>query len=103
MNTMRIRVGCEFSYESPSPTAAIWQVRPRPNDAQQMVSELWTATPATPSIFYFDVYGNMCDRMTLPEGPATIRYDAVFEVRSQYDEAEKGAREGPVVDLPNDA
>jgi len=68
-----------------------------------MVSELWTATPPTPSTFYLDVYGNLCDRMTLPEGRATIRYDAVFEVPAQYDKAEKAAREVPVVDLPDEA
>ncbi len=100
---MRIRVGCEFHYESPGPTAAIWQVRPRPGDAQRMVSELWSAMPATPSTFYFDVYGNLTDRMTLPEGASDIRYDAVFEVPGQYDEADKEAREIPVVDLPNEA
>jgi transglutaminase-like putative cysteine protease len=100
---MRIRVGCEFHYESPGPTAAVWQVRPRPSDDQRMVSELWSAAPETPSTFYFDVYGNLTDRMTLPAGPCDIRYDAVFEVPGQFDEADKEAREIPVVDLPNEA
>ena len=26
---MRLRVGCEFDYESAGPTPTIWQVRPR--------------------------------------------------------------------------
>jgi transglutaminase-like putative cysteine protease len=103
MTPMRIRVGCQFDYLSPGPTAAVWQVRPRPNDVQQMVSEMWSATPATPSTFYFDAYGNLCDRMALPEGASVVRYDAVFEVPGQFDDADKGAREIPVVELPDEA
>jgi len=51
---------------------------------------------------YQDVYGNPCDRLTLPEGPATLRYDALVEVSGDMDPADKSAVQIPVQDLPNE-
>jgi transglutaminase-like putative cysteine protease len=100
---MRLRVGCEFYYQSPAPTAAIWQVRPRPDDAHRLLSESWGGTPAMPSTFYLDAYGNICDRMSLPEGSSVVRYDAAVEVPAHFDEADKGARQLLVDELPDEA
>ena len=100
---MRVRVGCEFSYQSPGPVSAIWQVRPRPDDAHRLLSESWTATPKLPSTFYLDAYGNICDRMSLPEGSSVVRYDATVEVPGHFDEADKGARQLDVDELPDEA
>ena len=98
---MRIRVGCEFQYEAAGPAPAVWQVRPRPDGAHRVVTETWESP--VPSRSFLDGFGNLCDRLTLPEGPSTLRYDAVVEVPGTFDEADKGAAQTPVEGLPDDA
>lgn len=100
---MRIRVGCEFHYESLGPTPAIWQVRPRADHPQCLVTESWGTSPSLPSTSYHDVYGNICDRLTMPAGGTHLRYDAQFEVPGVFDAADKGARQVPVEELPDEA
>ncbi|MDP9072087.1 MAG: transglutaminase family protein [Actinomycetota bacterium] len=100
---MRIGVGCEFHYDSPGPTPSIWQVRPRPDGPHRLVSESWETSPSLASTSYLDAYGNLCDRLTLPEGPTVLRYDASVEVSDRLDEAGEGARQVPVEALPDEA
>jgi transglutaminase-like putative cysteine protease len=95
-------VGCEFHYESFGFTPTVWQVRPRADASQRLTSETWSAEPALPRSSYHDTYGNVCDRMTLPPGPALIRYDANVEVAGVLDDADTNAREIPVESLPDD-
>ena len=99
---MRLRVGCEFSYESSAPTPTVWQVRARPDGDHRVLSEEWDVSPAPPSTSYRDVYGNVCDRVLLVEGGNTVRYDAVVETKDTGDEVEPGATQPAVEDLPDD-
>jgi transglutaminase-like putative cysteine protease len=99
---MLIRVGCEFQYNSLGSTPTVWQVRPRADAAQRLTSESWDAQPALPRTSYHDSYGNVCDRMTLPSGPAVVRYDATVEVSGNADDTDPNAREIPVESLPDD-
>ena len=55
-----------------------------------------------PSQIYFDVYGNMCRRLMLPAGRSVIRYDALAEVSSDYDENDADARVHNVEELPDE-
>jgi len=100
---MQVRVGCEFNYVSAGPAPTVWQVRPRPDGPHRVVSESWETTPLLVISEYLDGFGNLCDRMTLPEGRARIRYDALVEVPSTYDEGDKGAVRVPVEALPPEA
>jgi len=89
---MRVRVGCEFQYYVPAPTPTVWQVRPRADPAQRLLSESWQTQPASPRSSYHDSYGNICDRLTLPAGQTVVRYDAEVEVPGVYDDADINAR-----------
>jgi transglutaminase-like putative cysteine protease len=100
---MRVRVGCEFQYRSGIPVPAIWQVRARPDAQQPVLEATWHSDPLLAVTSYQDLYGNPCDRLVLPGGPATVRYDALIEVSSDFDAADKGAVQVPVQDLPNGA
>jgi transglutaminase-like putative cysteine protease len=100
---MRVRVGCEFHYDALGPTAAIWQVRPRPDGGHRVLTESWGTSPPTPTSFYLDSYGNLCDRMTLPQGATVVRYDADVEVPAHFDESDKDASQLPVDRLPDEA
>ncbi len=99
---MRIRVGCEFSYQSSGPTPTVWQVRVRPDGDHRLLCEELDVSPGEPSTSYRDVYGNLCDRLLLAEGASTVRYDAVVEVKDDADEVELGASQAPVEALPDD-
>jgi transglutaminase-like putative cysteine protease len=99
---MRLRVGCEFSLESPSPTPSVWQVRARPDDDHRVVSETLDAPSSGPSGAYRDSYGNVCDRIVLPEGGISVCYDATVEVKDSTDDVAPEARQAPVEALPDD-
>lgn len=99
---MRIRVGCQFTYASVGPTPTVWQVRPRPEGPHRLESGTFTVTPATPISSYLDSYGNLCDRLTLPEGASTVFFDAVLEAPDGVDEADEDALQQPLEDLPDD-
>ena len=97
---MLVRIGCEFQYSSTSPTPSVWQIRPRRSGVHLLVSEAWE--PPVPSHAYVDSNGNLCDRMTLPAGPSTLRYEAVVQVPSSVDAADPGADSTPIEELPDD-
>jgi transglutaminase-like putative cysteine protease len=59
--------------------------------------------PPAPARLYLDTYGNVCDRLTLPTGRSALCYDATLEVSSDFDEADKGATQAAIEDLPNEA
>ena len=99
---MRVRVGCEFQYDAAGPTPTVWQVRPRADPTQLLASELWETTPSTARSSYHDVYGNICDRLTLPVGQTLLRYDAQVEVADVFDDADVNARQVPIESLPDE-
>jgi transglutaminase-like putative cysteine protease len=100
---MRIRVGCEFQYDSAGPTPTVWQVRPRADPEQRLASESWDTWPSLPRSSYHDAYGNVCDRLTLAPGQTRLRYDAHVEVPGLVDDADTKARQVPVEALPDEA
>lgn len=100
---VRIRVGSRFDYVAIGSTPAVWQVRPRLDGPHQVITSLWTCSPFTPARSYLDGFGNVCDRMTMPEGPTTVYYDALVEVPAAFDDADTNAAQHPVEDLPDDA
>ena len=99
---MLVRVGCEFTYGSTGPTPSVWQIRPRPDGPHQVMASSWACEPNLPIRSYVDAYGNLCDRMVLVEGGNVVRFDAQVEVPARFDEADKGASQVPVEDLPHD-
>ena len=98
---MLVRVGCQFEYETWGRTPSLWQVRPRPDGDHRIVMESWE--PPAPTRIYLDAYGNLCDRLTLPPGRSVLRYDATVDVTSNFDDADKGATEAAIEDLPDEA
>jgi len=98
---MLVRIGCQFDYESAGTAPSLWQVRPRPDGDHRVVTERWE--PPAPAHVYLDAFGNICDRLTLPPGHSVLRYDATVEVAPTYDDADKGAAQANIEDLPDEA
>ncbi len=99
---MHIRVGCEFSYEATWPTPTVLLVQPHPVGEHTIVREEWQLTPQLAMHAYHDIYGNLCQRLLLPQGDHTLRYDAIIEVADTWDEVSPAAPQLPVEDLPDD-
>jgi transglutaminase-like putative cysteine protease len=102
VDTLAIAVGCRFEYETQHDVPAICLVRPSVSGGVQLSRETWSTTPAVGYHDYADAYGNICRRMTLPAGGATIEYDALVETPGQAEDTDPAARQMPVEELPDD-
>jgi transglutaminase-like putative cysteine protease len=100
--SIMVRVGCEFGFVSSAPTHSVLQVEPNRTDRATMLKEEWTFTSDVRRRGYRDLYGNLCQRIDLPEGPFSLRYDALVEVPPERDEADEAAMEAAPGALPDD-
>ena len=69
---MRVRVS------SDCPVVAM--LRPRSGDAQWMVSERYELHPWVTTTEYVDVFGNLCQRLTVPKGDMCIEVEMIMEL-----------------------
>src|ERR1700674_4630565 len=97
---MKLRVGCEFTYDVAAPTPATIQVRPRFDARHRLVSETWSTSQELTLDEFTDIYGNSVKRLLMQPGDLVLRYDAVVEVPDEWDEIELAAAETAVEDLP---
>ncbi|HZB51392.1 MAG TPA: transglutaminase family protein [Mycobacteriales bacterium] len=98
-----VRVGCEFRYTADVPTPAVVQVQPYEAGPAVVQRQEWSSDPELDRRGYTDLYGNACQRLTLPAGASTVRFDAVVTVPDATEEVNEDAPETPVSDLPDDA
>ena len=96
-----VHVGCEFVQRAQMPTHAVLQVEPRTDGDFTVVDAVWDDQTAAISRTYVDSLGNVCRRLTLPEGRSVIRFDAHAEVSPEPDAVDRDAREVPPEGLPD--
>jgi transglutaminase-like putative cysteine protease len=77
-------------------------VEPHRDGAHTIVREEWKITPDIPKHAYYDIYGNLCQRLVLPEGAHSLSYDAVVKVSDDWDPVMPDTPQLPVEDLPDD-
>src|SRR6266550_4428652 len=101
---MRVRVGCEFGWETDAPVPMFMLVRPRMDAEHIAVYESkWIEPSEIPLHEYHDLFGNICWRFVAPPGLTTVRYDAVVEIPETADPVVPHAALHPVEDLPDEA
>ena len=103
---MYIRVGCEFRYEATWPTPTVIQVQPRRDAsdvAHHIVQETWQLSGGIELHPYHDLYGNLCQRFTMPAGEQVLNYDALVEVSGLHDTIVPETPQVPVQNLPDEA
>jgi transglutaminase-like putative cysteine protease len=98
----RVRVGCEFRYTAEVETAAVFQVQPIEAAPATVLRQGWEILPAAERHGYIDMYGNECQRLSLPVGDSTLRYDAVVTVPDATEDVDLDAAEVPTAQLPDD-
>jgi transglutaminase-like putative cysteine protease len=104
MDSLRhVRVGCEFEYDAAMDTAAVLQVEPYDGGPASVVRHEWSSSPEMQRRGYNDIYGNSCQRIVLPTGVSTLRYNAQVAVPDATEAVDLDAQETPAADLPDDA
>jgi transglutaminase-like putative cysteine protease len=102
MDSRRLAVGCEFTYEAAVDTLAVFQVQPDASPRLTIRSESWLSTPPRNLGTYRDLYGNPCTRVVLPVGWSTLRYTAELDVVDAVEDADESASEVGAESLPDD-
>ena len=102
VDKLRLRVGCEFEFETDGPVPSLMLVRARPDAEHHTIYESRWLQPEVPLREYVDTFGNYCWRFTMPGGPITVSYDAVVETDSEPDPVHPEAQLTPVQDLPDE-
>lgn len=98
---MRVRVGCEFEFESDDSVPMLMLVRARPDvDQHASYESHWVDPSGVRLREYVDGFGNRCWRLKAPRGLLHVRYDAVIEVPSEPDPVVPDAAIVPVDELP---
>jgi transglutaminase-like putative cysteine protease len=96
---IRVRAGCEFTYEVSAPSPAAIQVAPRLGEVARVLHDSWDLTPEAKLDVVGDLYGNQIRRTVLGQGSARFRYDALVEVPAAADEVGESAVQHPVQEL----
>jgi transglutaminase-like putative cysteine protease len=100
--TRLVDVGCEFRYSAQIPTPAVFQVRPLDQAAVPVRNATTSIDPDTAVRSYTDVYGNPCQRLVIPAGRSTFRYDALVEVPDATEAVDPAAPQLAPDALPDD-
>jgi transglutaminase-like putative cysteine protease len=99
---MRIRIGCEITYDCPQPTPALLMLRVHPSRAGDLEKpdDLRTIPPARID-YYSDSFGNLCGRTTFPVGRTIVATDSVIADSGRPDPVVRGAAQHPIPELPS--
>jgi transglutaminase-like putative cysteine protease len=100
---MLIRAGYEIRYETDiaTPMMAMLSVHPSRNK-DLATSHRIVASPDVPIYHYLDAFGNVCTRVTVPEGGVTLSCDFTIEDDGLPDAVALDALQHPPDDLPDD-
>jgi transglutaminase-like putative cysteine protease len=101
--SVRLRLGCEFEYDSAAEVPMLVFVRPHADNLHHTLYESRWTSPSVAIHEYRDTQNNDCWRLTAPPGQFTLRYDALVEVSGEPDPVVADAPLIPVQDLPDDS
>ena len=97
---LTVRVGCRMTYEAKEPTAALFMIKPRRDEAQRVYQERFSFNPSLPGTEYQDEHENIIYRAVLSEGSTTIEHDALVAVSSHFDNHGLNPRVIPLSKVP---
>lgn len=101
---MRLRLGCEMTWDLAAPTPMIALLHVHPSRAAWLVEpDRLRTDPALETEGYRDVFGNWCSRLLAPAGTFSIGTDGVVEVDETPDVQVMDAHQHAIEDLPSDA
>jgi transglutaminase-like putative cysteine protease len=98
---MKLKAACSISMTAASDCPMVAMLRPRSGPAQWVISEHYDLQPWAPVDEYADGYGNLCQRLVVPQGQMQIRVEVVMEVEDDIAVA-PDAPMTPITELPAD-
>ena len=100
---MLIKTGYEIRYETEVVTPMMAMLSIHPSRNKDLVTpHRIVASPDVPMYDYLDTFGNVCTRITVPEGGLTLSCDFTIEDSGVPDVQTPGAMQHAVSDLPDD-
>jgi transglutaminase-like putative cysteine protease len=101
---MKIRVGCDLTYECVAPTPMVLMLNVHPSRAADLLApDLIRVSPTRPLSIYADMFGNTCVRLVAPAGDIRIVTDTLVADSGLPDPVVPEARQHPISELPHDA
>jgi transglutaminase-like putative cysteine protease len=81
--TVKLHVGCDITVRAGSDCPIVAMLRPASGLAQWLSSETYAFDPWVPTTEHVDGYGNLCQRMVVPQGEMRLRVEATVETESE--------------------
>jgi transglutaminase-like putative cysteine protease len=97
---MKLTASCHLSVNVAADCPIVAMLRPRSGPAQYMLSSNFSLQPSVPIGNYVDIYGNLCQRLVVPQGVMSIAAEVTMEVEDHITVA-PDAPATPVQDLPD--
>jgi transglutaminase-like putative cysteine protease len=99
---MRLKAHTHITLKSPVRAALLAILRPQSGAGQWIVSEAYDVKPLlAPPVEYVDVFGNLCQRLVMPEGKLELDVECVVNCPDQIATL-PDAPHTPPEDLPNE-
>lgn len=77
---MQLTANCTLSITAAADTPIVAMLRPRSGPAQQVIHERYDLQPWVSNADYVDTYGNLCQRLVVPQGQMQIAVEVTAEV-----------------------
>ena len=97
---MKLKAACSITVTAASDCPLIAMLRPRSGQTQWSISERYNLQPWVPVTEFVDSYGNLCQRLIVPQGQMRIAVEATMEVEEQITVA-PNAPKTPITELPD--
>ena len=100
--SLKLHVGCDILVRAAADCPIVAMLRPASGLAQWLSSETYAFDPWVPTSEYVDSYGNLCQRMVVPQGDMRLWVEATVETEPEL-AVEPSAPFTLVQDLPDSA
>ena len=100
--SIKLHVGCDIVVRTAADCPIVAMLRPASGLAQWLSSETYVFDPWVPTTEYVDAYGNLCQRLVVPQGEMRLRVEATVETEPGL-AVDRGAPFTLVQDLPDSA
>jgi transglutaminase-like putative cysteine protease len=84
---MQLTAGCQISFQANAPSPLLLMLRPRSGFGQWILKEEYVLDPQLPVVEYTDGYGNLCQRLVVPEGTLEVKTEFRVETADTIDVA----------------
>ena len=98
---MKLKATCSLLVTAASDCPLVAILRPRSGQTQWIVSDRYDLEPWVPVTEFVDSYGNLCQRMTVPQGQMRIAVEVTMKVHAHIEVA-PDAPWTPVTEMPAD-